>query len=441
MASSEKSYTIDWKRAIFINDTIDDVLVKRLTPEILLLREESDLPITVGIDSPGGSLASLDMLLALLRGPNQRVKKGEIITVVTNRAYSAAANLLAFGDYAVAMEHAKILYHDVRYSGLQDVTPDKASAAAKDLKEANEKHALKLAGRIVSRMIWNYIGLTSKFEEKCNELSNVVRHLEAQLGPTVRPTAGTLDVISFMVTLYAELSQQSDNLIPQVAERLGNWVRMKQIVADAPTYRQKGSRTPGILDGARHLYEALNPAGKSRGEILPYQEDLKLLHCLTISTLAEPKRISDRDFGATFAEVMHEFAVIQMMNGPAHAKEALRLMLVHQEAFFGREIINDEFFKKTDEEQAAILSPVRPIAQMFWYFCALLCRELFAGDHYLTPADAQLLGLVDEVSGGGHIQSVREVYVQQLEVERKREEEQQRQDRERADDATRETGV
>jgi ATP-dependent protease ClpP protease subunit len=405
-----ESFTIDWNRAVHINDKIDDTLVKRLTPEILRLRSESDLPITVGIDSPGGSLASLDVLIGLLRGPNQRAKGGKIITVVTNRAYSAAANLLAFGDYAVAMRHAKILYHDVRYSGMQDVTPDKASAAAKDLRDTNERFALKLASSIVSRMMWNYINLAPKFEESKERLPTVLAHFQEKLGPAVQPTQScALDVVSFMLALYRKLSTQSDQLILDVAERLSRWVHMTQIVADAPTFRVSGRKTAGVLDGAQALYDSLRKKARlpKNGDI-PFADDLKMLLCLTVKTLADQKRMTSRDFTTAFGDVMHEFSVIQAMNAPTHAKETIRLMLFHQETCFGKEIINDEFFAKSDEEQEAILAPVRPIAQMFWYFCALLCRELFAGDHLLTPYDAQLLGLVDEVSGGGGIQSQRE---------------------------------
>lgn len=49
-----------------------------------------------------------------------------------------------------------------------------------------------------------------------------------------------------------------------------------------------------------------------------------------------------------------------------------------------------------------------PNAQLFWLFCVSLCRELFEGEHTLKPIDAQLLGLVDEVAGGGPIETKRE---------------------------------
>lgn len=97
--------SVDWDRSLFIDATINDELVHRLTPSILSLRQKSSEPITVAIDSPGGSLASLDVLLGLLTGPTQSGEAGKIITVNTNHAYSAAANLLAFGNYATALKH------------------------------------------------------------------------------------------------------------------------------------------------------------------------------------------------------------------------------------------------------------------------------------------------------------------------------------------------
>lgn len=154
----------NWNRSILVNGDLNDEMVTRLTPEILRLRQESNEAITVGIDSNGGSLRSMDVLLGLLKGPDQKKQHPRIIMVVTNKAYSAAANLLAFGDYAVAYPHSSILFHDVRYDGLRDVTPDKAQASAKALKDSNQIHALRLAERCVTRLIWNYMDLSVNFD-------------------------------------------------------------------------------------------------------------------------------------------------------------------------------------------------------------------------------------------------------------------------------------
>jgi hypothetical protein len=51
---------------------------------------------------------------------------------------------------------------------------------------------------------------------------------------------------------------------------------------------------------------------------------------------------------------------------------------------------------------------------LFWCFCVLLCRELFRGDHIISPWESQLLGLVNEVAGGGRVESYREWRVRSI---------------------------
>jgi hypothetical protein len=63
---------------------------------------------------------------------------------------------------------------------------------------------------------------------------------------------------------------------------------------------------------------------------------------------------------------------------------------------------------RPEEERAQILATAAPYATLLWHFCVLLCRELFEGEHTLNPNDAQLLGLVDEVAGGGPVESQRD---------------------------------
>jgi ATP-dependent protease ClpP protease subunit len=64
-------YALNWDRSIHINEKLDDALVKHLTPEILRLKQRSSAPITVAIDSFGGSIASLESLIGLLKAPDQ----------------------------------------------------------------------------------------------------------------------------------------------------------------------------------------------------------------------------------------------------------------------------------------------------------------------------------------------------------------------------------
>ena len=111
MAGLESSnLTADWSRCIHINDVIDDRYVASLLPEIMRLRQESDAPITVGINSPGGLVSSLETLLGLLTGPDQSGTSRKIVTVSVDKAHSAAASLLTMGSYAVALPTAKYCF-------------------------------------------------------------------------------------------------------------------------------------------------------------------------------------------------------------------------------------------------------------------------------------------------------------------------------------------
>lgn len=397
--------SVNWDRAIFITDVIDDDLVQRLTPSILKLRQDEKGPITVGIDSPGGSLSSLDTLLGLLQGPSQLGARAKIVTVSTNRAYSAAANLLAFGDYAVALEHSQILFHDVRYGGMVDVTPAKARDAAKSLQEANDTFALKLANKIIPKLLWVYLGLSTDFEKINTKYPNKFSDYQKILDTFSPRTSGQhyVDVASFATSLWVKTSPQNDGLIEKVMNRLKRWIVLTNLTKSVPTFRQKGSRKAGMLDGASSVYRAFN---KSDDDFNNFSDALKTLLTLLIAESAYSKPTND-SFSATLEQATRDFNLIQSMEDKKHQRSALRLMYEFPTIFFGNNS-NDEIKNKNDEEKERMIASAAPSAQLFWLFCISLCSELFEGEHILSASDAQLLGLVDEVAGGGPIISRRE---------------------------------
>lgn len=402
-----ESYTINWGRSLIIDTTIDDELVRRLTPQILALRQASNEPITIGLDSHGGSLASLDVLISLLTGPNQTGAKSQIITVATHRAYSAAANFLAFGDYAVAMRHAQILFHDVRFGGMDDVTPEKARDAAKSLQDANDAFALRLAHRVIKRLVWSYIDLRSKFDDFKKRFpathdcyANIVSGYASPVDEFE-----SVDLPTFAVALWAKLSRQNDSLIKNVMQRLNRWIQLNSIVTAAPTYRPRGSRRAGLLDGSRYLYTLFK--GESK-HFESSEEHLKLLLSLIASDLASTKTDSV-NFPLVLERATREYSILNSMNDPKHIRYASNLLSQHGGIFFGGLLEG-----KTEEQRSELIAKAVPHATLLWHFCVLLCRELFEGEHILEPADSQLLGLIDEVCGGGPIESRREFVVEQL---------------------------
>jgi ATP-dependent protease ClpP protease subunit len=404
--------TINWMRCIHIDDVIDDQYVNSLIPKILDLRHESSAPITVAINSPGGSLAALDVLLGLLTGPDQDGQVCEIVTVSVRNAHSAAANFLAFGNYAVALPHSEILFHDVRYSGMEDVTPASARIAATRLQNANEEFSLKLATRVFKRLVWNYIDLERSFEGYQREFPTVYGTYSEAIATCQAPESadGRADIASFATALFAEVSKSSEPLINATIARLARWGFMTGVANALPKYKMKGSRKPGLLDGTKNLFDSIMKAKKSEnaGEIWGKAEpDIHLFSLLLVENITKIESTKNFSFSKTLEVVLDDFKLIESINNPAHKKVITRNMLRHDHIFFNDE--ERELVHSGDEgERKRLIDIARPNAQLFWYFCVLLCRELFNGEHILSPSDAQILGIVDEVAGGGRVQSRRD---------------------------------
>ena len=270
--------------------------------------------------------------------------------------------------------------------------------------------ALRLAHRVIQRLIWIYIDLQTSFKKiqtdfpgPYNKFSTIV----SAYAPIVEGYE-SVDLASFATSIWAMLSSQNDILIWNVMERLERWINLTNIVKTAPTYRQKGSRIAGLLDGSRHLYKRF--AGRPE-KFQSSEEELKLLISLIVSEISrkKPERVN---FPLVLDRATREFSILDSMNDPKHVRYATDLMLENTHIFFKGKNVKD-IEKMPEAEKAEMHTKAAPYATLLWHFCVLLCRELFEGEHVLKPQDAQLLGLVDELSGGGPIQSRRDFRVAQ----------------------------
>lgn len=97
MSSFTSNYRENHRRAIYVCGEINEDLLHKLTPQINALRCESRDPITVYIDSVGGSVPVAERLRGLLVAPTPEGEACSLVTVVTGLAASAAADLLALG--------------------------------------------------------------------------------------------------------------------------------------------------------------------------------------------------------------------------------------------------------------------------------------------------------------------------------------------------------
>lgn len=411
--------TLNWKRAIHINKLIDDNLLKELTPLILQMKQESPDPITVGIDSPGGSLIAMEALLSLLKCPDQDGRKVEIYTVATNRAYSAAASFLAFGDYSVVFPHSNILYHDVRYSDIEDVTPTKALDVARQLERSNATFSLRLANRIQERLIWGYLDLKGNFRkvrEHWKSFAEEYDKMFSELFP--KEQQQIIDVVGMSLVLYSKLSNPNDQDIAiKALKLLASWMQI-EMVEQRLTKANLGKEADpakGISDlvdvikkmDSKQVIAAQAPEPATVSNISEEtRKDIRLLLEVLARRLAanENQSISD----GWLDRVIEDFSFMKDIRSPSHIATTTNMMVNHAHAFFDKDTADKILSAENEDARNKLLAPFYPQARLFWYYIVLICRCLCRGNHFLTPYDAQLLGLVDEVLGGGYIQSRRE---------------------------------
>jgi ATP-dependent protease ClpP protease subunit len=121
------------------------------------MQQHNRAPITVYIDSPDGRPASGELLLRLLKVTDQDYSPAcRVMTVATARAASAAADLLSWGDYAIAFPNSTILYHGTRRTVDDPITVEAAATMAESLKLRNDQFAMRLARRH-ERFFFRYV--------------------------------------------------------------------------------------------------------------------------------------------------------------------------------------------------------------------------------------------------------------------------------------------
>src|SRR6516225_3962752 len=186
MPAHDKDYRENFARSLFLTGKITQEAAYALSPRIKELRAASGDPITLYIDSPGGSSAVAEGIRFLIKAPDQDGRRCRLITVVIGTAASAAADLLALGDYAIAEPQADILYHGSRQAFEEVLTLEGATSVAANLQEANERLALRLARSSFRRIIWRVVQLKDaieKFRDGPEGLEELVEALAAKFTP------------------------------------------------------------------------------------------------------------------------------------------------------------------------------------------------------------------------------------------------------------------
>lgn len=361
MGSPDKNYRENPKRCVFVIGQINAESVQNLTPKIIEMRGESSEPITIYIDSPGGSTHHSEILSGLLKSPNADNNSCRIITVVTGMAASAAADLLASGDYSIAYPKSIVHYHGVRQEMVQDVTMERATLLADLLKNANDQFAIQLAQRSFERFMLLYLFLKSSDFPKIREDSKK-RELT--------------DVECFAISLKRKLSLGVRSLIDEALRRYKEVQELDDYVWGNITVEKTDSyaKTEAKILNKILEYELSKNEGKnwslSAGGLLKTVEDFTVL--------------SDFNFGrqnTVFVAVVDRW----------------RKYFFTPDEQAGHTAAKADPSKQAELERLNIdsLNRMRPI----WYFVYSICKILQQKENPLEAVDAYWLGIVDEVLG------------------------------------------
>lgn len=364
------AYRPDPKRAVFVSGQIDSNLVSRITLDLLKLQAESRQPITVYIDSPGGNVGAMESILRLLRlsdldasGPCR------IITVVTNRAASAATDLLSSGDYALAYPTSAVLYHGVRRhaDSLPPLTAEITSLLGQILRLSNDRYAMELAQKIEERFSFRFIMARTVFGQLREQLK------KPQLS----------DVECFFEYINSRLSEDGQAV----------WGRA----------RERHARYKSLFD------TILATAREGTGTLSRAKVEAKRLKAIIDFEVKANRKRADWSFtNGGLDSVANDFFLLnEYLSTAGHER-----LQKWAQRFYGfvlpkENVATLDAIENDDERAARVVDLVTPILEPLWSFFVALCHALQDGENELTALDSYWLGLVDEVVGESTLISYR----------------------------------
>lgn len=348
------------KRAVYLSGEINQELLTRLLPEIQRLRAASTDPITLYIDSPGGSTAHAQALFDLLKTPSQDGDGRHVITVAISQAASAAADLLASGDYAIAYPGASILYHGTRQLVGSGLTKEMAAGLSDYLGTLNQTYAFQLANHSINRMLFRYTHMKSEFGAIRDEHGGDQSDLDCLMLSLVSKAPRQREVLEGALDRYNRNTQLTDYIDQKFAGV--ELEKLKPAAVQAQVFK--------------HIFDF---------ELEQNDADESFVFDDT-----ELKRVIER------AQLLGEYV------SPVHSEKLQQLAKrwgmfflsgEQRDAFDAARLVSPEEGNKFLVETAP--SYIRPI----WHFCVNLCSLLQRGENHLSASDAYWLGIVDEIPG------------------------------------------
>lgn len=359
MPIPDPDYRPNVERSIKLFGEVNEDLVSRLAPEILRLRSDgSNAPITVLINSRGGTAHIIDYVYGLLTATGAFDRSPRIITVAIGDAKSAAATMLALGSYAIAYPKASIHFHGLRYGKVEDVTMETAEWMATELQLRNRATAATLARVGTERLTLHY----ARMKERCAEIYKSDPRLS--------------EVDCFAECLKEELSNNGERIIDKAIER---WRILRQL-SDKVVQKVRASGKKGI------------------------DFESTLLRGVIDFEVRRNKSNPDWALNAQgVSQVMSDFLLLRDYDLGRHRQLMKTLIQRFSNTFFEPEHVTkiEESIEKgvepDEETKKLVWKRMDEVIKPFCYFTASIWQHMQEEENPLTPRDAYWLGAVDEV--------------------------------------------
>jgi len=163
-------------RVIFLNDHIDADLVHRVIQALLYLDSESNDPISIYINSNGGSVTDGFALIDIIK-----IIRSPVRTVVTGVAASMAALIAMSGEkgHRGALPHSSLMLHDLSTgAGHQDANSFLNYASyITELKENITRHLIahtKLTRRNVHKFMGSDVWLSASEAQEIGAIDKII---------------------------------------------------------------------------------------------------------------------------------------------------------------------------------------------------------------------------------------------------------------------------
>lgn len=332
----DADFTPNPDRAISVEGRLNEALLERLRPQILELTSGSREPITVFIDSRGGSSEVGESLLSLLRRTTEDdLRVSRIITVAAPRAASAAANLLSAGDFAIAYPESTLLYHGGRWPLSDLVSAGEAGGLyAQTLPTFHEINAAKLARNSIRRFRFIVSAVRSSFAQ----------HRPDEGDPSLA------DVQAFEEILRTKLSPRAQK----------------------------------VLERAIPLWHGYN------GLLLQVEKRLRRGRTATKAYLQKLMLHASMDFE-------YESSKGQPASWDGGLSKISGHFYFLNAYFDSATLCEWVAARPAERDHSAGADPEADYFLQFHLFFLALCRALQDGENQITPADAVWLGLIDTV--------------------------------------------